>query len=623
MISDHMKKTILLTAILVFLCRTGFSQANRLEADLERDRVSIGNPVYLNITFYGSQNIKRMEVPEVDGLRINYVGPSTHVSIVNGKVSQSITHAYLMIPSKEGEFKLGPFSAEYEGKTYYSAPVTLSVTSGPSAGMPAGAGPVSPSYRQSSYQGSPSPAPDFSRDRIFLIMEVPKNTIYVNEIVPLTIKLYVTNMGLKDIVFPSFAHEGFSTDQWKEPEKKQESYNGRMYNVLVFRKNLSGIKEGTYVLGPASISCKAMVQKQSGRRRTTMFGRSVFDDDFFSDMFGGYEIYPLELESEPLKMDILPFPEENKPRNFEGAVGDYNMDVVVTPEKVKVGDPITLKTVISGLGNMDTVTAPKIAVTEDFKTYEPQVSRKDNKKIYEQIFIPKTDEITEIPEVTFSYFSTKDVRYKTVKRGPFPVKVQEQPETQETVKVVSMGGDEQIFYPAEKLGQDIIYIREDIGTLKKKGIYIYRSPLFRYLHLVPLVLLAVLYFFLKKKEKIRTDERYARFLKAPRHASSGIKKARMYLKKNNKELFYDTIYTTLREYLSHKLDIPKGSVSPDMVGEKLRGPVCGDDVREMIKDIFKGCEMARYTSSGVQDIDDKDILDKLRKVIDCLEKVKI
>ena len=56
----------------------------------------------LYLTFIGSQDAPQPDISPVDGIKITYVGPATKMSIVNGKVSQSITHTYLVIPKKGG-----------------------------------------------------------------------------------------------------------------------------------------------------------------------------------------------------------------------------------------------------------------------------------------------------------------------------------------------------------------------------------------------------------------------------------------------------------------------------------------------------------------------------------------
>ncbi len=611
-----MRRIFIFTAIFFLIAVSSLAQEERFEASLEMNRASVGNPLYLYLTFHGSQDITRPDVSSVEGLRIKYVGPSTKMLVVNGKISRSITHMYLVIPLKSGQFAIGPFFAEYQGQTYKADAVTLTVSDLPSRTAQTGPSPApSPPVT-----GPPKEAP-YVGDRIFLTMDVDKKLVYINEPVLATIKVYVDGIGLKDIEYPSYPHEGFSAAEFFEPERHRESVRGSRYDVLVFRQNLFAIKEGDYVLGPATLRCKMVVRKRT-TRRASLFGSSVFDDDFFSSRFG-HDVYPIELESVEIPISILPFPEKGRPSDFQGAVGDFDMDVSVRPAKVKIGDPVTLRMTITGRGNLDTVTVPRLASTEEFKTYEPQVTKKGGEKIYEQILIPKTDEAKEIPEVSFSFFNPSSEKYKTIRKGPFPVEVVKQPEAERTVKMVSMPGVEQMFYPKEKIGKDIIHIKENIGRLRRRGRFLYQSWLFWLGQLIPFAFLCVFYVSHRKNERIRRDKGYARFLKAPRKARNGLARAKSYLGRNDFPPFYDTVFKTLQEYLGDRFNLPRGSVTGQVIEDRLRPAGCSEKILEMLQEVFSRCEMARYASSVPGGHEAKETLEKVKRIIDYLEKVKL
>ena len=614
-----MRKTIVIA--ILFCCFAAGSAAAqaRLEASLEQSHCSVGEPLYLYISFKGANEVDRPEVRPEDGLKIKYVGPSSEVSIVNGVVSRSVTFSYLIIPLKAGKYELGPYSVEHDGRSYSTNPLLLIVSG--SAPAPAQA-PAAPGYSPGG-AAEPAAAP-YQSDKVFLAMDIEKREVYINEVLPITIKVYVYDMGLRDIEFPSFSHEGFSVGEFQNPERRSEVLRGVRYEVLVFHQDLFGIKEGDYTLGPARLNCKMVVRSQpSGRFRSSLFGITFGDDDFMDSRFG-VKTYPIELESNEIPMTILPFPEKGKPADFQGAVGDFAMDVNVSPRKVKVGDPVTLSVTIRGRGNLDTVTAPRlVSVDSDkIKTYEPQVSKKEGRKSYEQILIPKTDELKEIPAVSFSFFNPRTKKYETLTEGPFPVEVAAQPESERAVKMVAVPGAAQIFYPQEKLGEDIIHIKDGLGEVRPKGRFLFMNPLFWVLQIAPAGLFLLFQASYRKRERILTDKKYARFLRAPRKARSGLAKAGAYLNKKEIVPFYDTIFKTVQEYLAHRFSLPIGSVTSQVIDEKLKPAGCDEEMMDMLRDIFSKCEMARYASS-VPGGKEEEILENVRRVIDYLEKFKI
>lgn len=605
----------------IFLLFGGYAFCqDRLEAELEMSHVSVGNPLYLYLTFHGAQDVKAPEVPPMDGLKIKYVGPSTKITVINGKVSKSVTHTYLIFPTKSGEFTIGPFFADHNGEMYKADTVDLAVNQTPGSSRGSGATSPGPSITSSS-GGNEPPAEPYVSDRVFLVMEVDKREVYINEVISLTLKLYVNQMGLKNIEYPVIPHEGFSAGGFGEPQRSWEMFRGTRYDVLVFRQDIFGIKEGDYVLGPARMKCTLMIRSGSARR-SARFGISIFDDDFFSSRFN-YKSYPIELLSEEIPVVILPVPKKGKPADYQGGVGDFTLDVDVEPKNVKVGDPITVRMTIGGRGNLDTVTAPTFGSLDGFKTYEPQVSKKGYQKTYEQVLIPKTADIKEVPEVSLSFFNPHTKKYETLRKGPFKIEIVKGPETEAAVKMVAMPGTEKVFYPEEKFGEDIIHIKENIGRLDRKDSCLYSNPVFWGGQVLPLVIFAVFFVQYREKQRIRTDESYARFLKAPRKARKGIARAGAYLAKGDETAFYDTIFKTLQDYLGGRFGLPKGSVTSQIVDEKLRPAGCDEDMMDMLRDVFSKCEVARYASFIPGEGDTAKVLEEVKKVIVYLERIRL
>ncbi|MBF0494811.1 MAG: BatD family protein, partial [Candidatus Omnitrophica bacterium] len=379
------------TAVLL-CCAAGYSQERQLDATLEREVVTLGNSVYLNVVFYGTDNVEAPIISTVDGLNIKYINSFKDTYFEKGASGVKTTFSYLVMPLKPGNYKIGPFVLSSKSEKFAAAPVNLIVAEAddmtPARPQPPSGGASAPTNKNPS---TDKVAPRAYRgDNAFLVLEGPAPEIFQNEILKVRMKIYVKEMGLKNISFPSFVqNNGFSIGEWNEPHQAQEVYNGQLYNTLEFFVDISGVKEGEYVLGPAVTACDAIMQKRV-QRGGSSFGRSVFDDSFFSSTFGQVETYPIELESNVLKFKVLPFPQDGKPESFDGAVGSYRMDVSVTAKQIKLGEPINLNVAITGDGNFATVHEPAVEVSDDMKAYEPEITKKDRAKIYKQIILPKT-----------------------------------------------------------------------------------------------------------------------------------------------------------------------------------------------------------------------------------------
>ena len=73
-------------------------------------------------------------------------------------------------------------------------------------------------------------------------------------------------------------------------------------------------------------------------------------------------------------------PEQGKPKEFNGAVGTYNMDVSIKTQHVKVGDPITISMSVYGEGNIQTINEPLLVLNneKDFKLYPAESNTQDH-----------------------------------------------------------------------------------------------------------------------------------------------------------------------------------------------------------------------------------------------------
>ena len=529
------------------------------------------------------------------------------MSIVNGKVSGSITHIYVLLPTKVGTFNLGPFKFEHNGDKYISNPISVEVVEG--------------QVQNSALPNNPaeSEIKDLS-DKVFVSIDTKKNQAYLNEIIPVTIKLYVNRLGIRDIQYPEFSHEGFSLGTFDKPNQYTEVYRGVNFDVIEFRTSISGLRPGEFRIGPAHIKCNLIIRKQN--KRGSPFGSdNSFDAGIFDDFFGRFETYPLDLKSADSALHILSLPEENKPADFSGTLGDFQLEVTAAPLEVKVGDPVTLKMTVSGEGNFSSVGVPKLKSEEGFKIYEPQIKQEGNQKRFEQIVMPMNAQVKEIPLIALSFFDVKAGQYKTINKGPFPITIIK-PEKEEEQKVVESKPLEAIPFKEEKLGRDIIYIKESCGRLSRKGDYLYQQKIFLGFQIIPLLFYLLSAMVYKRRQRLKTDLKYARGVSAPGRAKAGMRQARHYLSQKNIQKFYDTLFSTLQEYLGNRFHLPSKGITISVIDEHLSREGASEEVLVKLRDIFRDCDMARYASAQLTPEHMRDSLNKLEEVIDYFQRKK-
>lgn len=593
------KKIFLLS--LLFLIEGLCLGASQIKFDIyvDKKKVAIGDTLRLNLVFEGTQNISPPRIGEIEGFRTQYIGPSTRVSIINGKVNSSISFVYLLFPLKKGTFTIGPFSLTYKGHTYTSGQVRVEV--------------VDKTFSQNS-----SPEPKGS-EKIFLVIEPQKNKVYVNELFNLKLKLYINQfLNVRNIQYPEISHQAFSSGEFKNPRQYKDIVGGSYYNVVEFELPVFPVKSGKLSLGPAKLKCEAL--KRRKKRHLPSFGDfdNFFDDSFFEDFFQTVVPYPLELQAPAVPITVLELPSQGKPPDFSGGVGEFNMEAEVSPLKVKVGDPITLRVTVKGEGNFDTVKPPVLNLKEeDFKVYEPQIEFKGKSKKFEYVIIPLHKGIKEIPQVRFSFFDPSKKIYVTEKRGPFKIEISE-PRKKEELKIVEMQpGKKKVF--SQKLGRDIVYIKEEPGKLYLRGSPFYKNKFFLFLQILPLLIFLGGLRIRRQILKIKSDSAYADKLKAPRVAKAGLRELERLLREEKPQEFYEGLFKTLQRYLGYKLHLPWRGITVEIV-EMLEAKKIEPGILEKVREIFSECDIVRFAPLEFDKDRMKRSLEALKEIIDYLER---
>jgi hypothetical protein len=613
-----MKRVLIAVIIILMVAPMAFAKDVKFEASLDRDEIALGETAQMGLSFYGTQAVPAPDINNIDGLDIRYLGPSTMMTVINGKVSSSITHMYSVTPLKLGKFQLGPFSFTFNRDNYSSNMVFLQVVETTRKPVVRKA-----TQRKAAEEPAPPVEETVSSDRIFLTLTAAKTKVYVNELVPIMVKLYVNRMDVSDIQLPTFGQEGFSKAEFKEPKQYREEYGGLIYDVLEFKTSVFGTRPGDYKLGPAKIKANIVVKKKM--RRSSVMDDPFDEDSFYDNFLTRYEKRPVELQSDDIPFTVMPLPAEGRPQDFSGAVGDYQFIFSVSPKKLKVGDPLTLKMEINGVGNPNTVLVPKLENAEGFKAYEPEVKTEENHKTFRQVLIPETDEVTETPKATFNYFDPSKGEYRTITQGPLPIQV-EKTKDQAPAQVIGpapVSAIPEMLAEKEEPRRDIIYIKESPGELSRKGQRIYASKTFAAVMILPFVFLVSFYVMMGRERRIKSDLRYAGRVAASRASRYGVKKLRDCIKSADQKEFYEALSDILQQYLGGKLRIYAAGMTYDAVESVLAPKEVDPDILIKIKRLFEAADQSRFALSKADELKMRSDLSDLEDIIRYLERVRL
>lgn len=612
-------KAIALTFILLLgTCLSAVASDISFVAKAE-NVVAMGEKMGITFTLHNAET-DNITFPTLEGFKILY-GPNrsqnSMMTIVNGRREQnfSTTWTYIVTPEKEGTFTISPAKASVSGTVYRTNALTIKVIKGEDR--------PSNSNNQNAQQNTTA---SISNDDIFLRTEVSKTKVYEQEQFIATLKLFyrVNISSLGDYKLPEY--KGFISQDIDIPNESKygkETINGKIYNTLIIKQNvLIPQKSGQLDLGKGSVTAIAQVQVSSQRSGWP---------------FGGYFAQTREVQKNlnipNVIVNVQPLPEKNKPENFNGAVGSFQMSSSINPtEGYKTNEAITLKLKIQGSGNIKFAKAPKINFPEDFETYDPKIDNSikatesgiSGTKTIEYLAIPRFPGEYVIPAAEFSYFDPKTKLYKTLKTEEYKLTVEKGADVTTTTTMSNYTNKESVKYN----DSDIKYINQKDYSLSPRNEYFYGSLAYVLWFLIPIVVFVVAFFFLRKLAEENSNIALVKNKKANKLATKRFKTAKEYMDKDNKSGFFEEISKALYGYVSDKMNISATELTKNNVKTELSSHnVSEETTNEFIK-MLDTCEFARFAPSAVnssmQDIykEAVDLVGKLENEITAVNLLK-
>lgn len=569
----------------VFLLSSAGAEEIRVQATVDRNRVSLNGEIRLDLQINGAQNIPPPDLA-VDGFSVEYIGPSTQISVINGQVWSAVTHRYALLPQKEGKRVIGPIAVQVNGKTFQTEPISVEVLSSSS-------GPAPPAQAPGEEEEPRSDA----GEALQLELVVDKTRVTLNQPIPVRLQFLVGGVAVRGIEMPTLKADGFLVKPIEQPTQSKVMVGGELYTLLEFNAVVVPIRTGTLSLGPAGLTCQVAARDSRS---------SLFDHDpFMEEFFGRVRLIPKRVESRPVAVEVLPFPEEGKPAGFAGAVGEFSLQAEAVPTQAAVGEPVTLRTTVRGEGNLESVTAPVIdGDLSKFKVYEPQQQKaaagqegQPPKRVFEQVLIPLDPSVREIPPVRFSAFNPRTGRYEAVTQGPIPITVKPGLVQEKTSVVVDRAGPRGIsalLPQPETLGRDIVYIKERLDPLQPAGRTWYRSIGWILFLGLPLVLLAFSQGLYRWTARRWSDPQAWRAGGALKQALSQCRAAGRLKETGKPQEFYAQIFRAVQRYLGDRFNLPAVGLTKVELERHLTPRGIPAELLKDLENFFERCDTARF-----------------------------
>ncbi len=608
-----MKKTILLFLLLISVYHLKADEDIRFQATTTSNVVQLNTPFQLVYTINTSAH--SFEPPVFNNFDI-LAGPfqstSSYTQYVNGKRSHSttLTYTFTLMPNKKGTFKIPSASIYVDKNKIRSNTLTIKVVKGSKPSSKS-----SSAGRQQS-NNSTARTTNIGKNNVFIRTIVSKKNVYEQEPILVTYKLYtlVDVAQFTDIQLPDY--NGFLREELPLSKHKQLSYqtfNGRNYGtVILFQSVLFPQQTGTLEIPKAKF--KAMLRLQNKRHI-----RSIFDD-----FFDTYTNVEKTLIAPKVKINVKKLPQNSKPANFSGGVGQFNIKSHLSKKEIETNEAVTLTIKISGRGNLKLINTPQVKFPSHFEVYDPKIKNnfkaKGNgltgTKTIEYIFIPRHKGSYKIPSVAFTYFDLNKKTYKTINTPVYTLHVAKAENDKGNTLVAE---DFTLKEKVKKIATDINYIHTNKHQFLKESQFILGTKQFWLLFFIPLFLAIVVFFIIKKKINENSNIPLVKNKRAKKEAKKRLKQAKIWLQKGRKEKFYAEIMTAMRLYLSDKLTIPTSELNRDNIRDKMLQKKIDDRTISKLFEILDKCEYATYAPLGAKE-NMSNIYHKSANIISQLEQ---
>lgn len=392
--------------------------------------MAVNEPFWASITIAAQNSGVMVSLPPGSPFELLRQGGTSSFSFSFGGSSQRSqqTIRWQLRALSAGRHTLGPLVVNIGGQQYRAGTAVIDVVSGGgSSSLPPSTlsgSKVSPGQiKQATPQKQPSKGQSipeqvaaadldgavFDNEMFLRTMVEPREAVVGQQII-MTVYLYRRIRIDEWTLSREPTTEGFWVeDLGRQQQESRQFVDQTMYVVHhVKRTALFPLREGTLTIGAPQVEARTGFSFFS-RRASTVVRDGV-----------------------PVQVVVRALPEKGRPESFEAEnIGRFEITARVDKRSSKVGEPVTLKVVVSGRGNLRKVKIPPLGEIEGARVYEPRVNdavaaqggELVGERRWEYLILPQKEGSLELPSVELGFFDPSEKQYKTIRSKSVIVEV--------------------------------------------------------------------------------------------------------------------------------------------------------------------------------------------------------
>ena len=590
-----------------------FFFGQKLHVAVSSQDVFVGESFIYQIEVDGSDQVDQPDLTDLPDFKVVYSGGKTNnsqsVTIINGKMTQNIKKGFIfqyqLTPQKAGNFTIPPVMVKVNGKNLMTGAVQIRVS-------------------------EPQDVADFK-----LRHSLSRKSCYLGESVLLTVTWYFQEkVEPPNYSMPIYDDPNFAISKYDEKKNKNTHYytthinreetllkqgtaslGGENYNTLSFKKYLRPKKTGLLIIPKTTLTFDGVA------------GYRLERDFFFNRVVKRPVMKKFVISSNEIQINVKPLPNEGKPVDYSGLLGQFSIETSATPVEANVGDPITLTIKLKGRGNLSRADLPPLHKMENLaRSFKIPVDMspgvlQGGQKVFTQTIRALNDQVMEIPEISIPYFNTSADQYETARSAAIPIKVKA---TREFTMLDVEGSSENgktAKKEVELLKEGISYNYEGLDVLVNQSYgltNVVSNPWLLMLLIIPFFTYMLLLYFFRIHPRLFADQ--GKFL--AKKAFGKLKNTYAGLKINDQNAIelLKTLLVQLKDYLGHKYKLKGSSLTYNDIKIKLQAEKISSRLMDNLKQIFDQCEAGHYASFTLDKDEVKTLYEKTIDLIQGLER---
>lgn len=589
------------SALVIALVVSGLALAAsepELTIQAEHEKVGTEDTFHVDIVIANAPKDSSLLLPTTDDFEVlgrsqltqmNYsVGPGGA-----GVVVQVQKHILTLRANRTGHLKFPPVSLRTPSGTISTKPLSIEVVQGRLApdrtvrrppptpfGFPPGFLPPGFGEEEEDPVGEPLAEVPAGDTDLFMRMSLDKSEAYVGEQVMLTIHLYsrVDLSTVDSVTMPKL--DGFLSQDFKTPS-----------NLMSEQRIVGGVPYREYLLRQRAIfPLKAGAVTIEAPEADITTGL----------LFAGRRVHK---KGNDVKLTVRPLP----PGPATSIVGRWRLSREVSQTEVTLGEPVQVKLLLEGRGNLASVTLPPLGAPGSFKVFDPETQDKPNNtrshvggtRVVEYTLVPQQTGTFTLPALTVPYFDPEARKYEEMRVDAIELTVRPgiggrtQDPSREPV-VGEAGPKNQLVAGGLKSLRHTARFTAPQATLSSQ-------PWFLPVSLAPLLLTLLVGGFIFVRGSLGPESAESLKKKQARAARKRLAAAEKLMKGGSVGDFYAEVERALTSFMSAKLGTPvTGLQRAELVG-KLTEAGVAEAERQRIVQVLETCDLGRY-APGMGDV---------------------